>query len=245
MGNGQRQLPSTRKLDAPPAQCDRSNADSSRPRREVRKKMPGRSRGESRDWNSRPRSWHHPIGIARDYGAVIVGSGTDRPTTKLVGVQIRQVATGQTRSCADGRRHLGYVGLSVDPRLYSTTEDLPGREVPNPLTVEVRQGTAGVAQVMNDVMSLTMLNFNGAQYCDGLPVTLRFADLVGEILTAGPITPTLRCPSNSISAATASWLPYRRRHRSMRVCRSTGFLRPPQCLQSLSTWDWLGHSRAG
>jgi hypothetical protein len=80
----------------------------------------------------------------------------------------------------------------------------------------IRQGTADIGQVMNDVMSLTVLNFNGAEYCDGLPVTLRFADLVWEILTAGPITPTLRCPSNSKSAATASWLPYRRRHLSMR-----------------------------
>jgi hypothetical protein len=65
----------------------------------------------------------------------------------------------------------------------------PGREVPNPLTVEIRRGTADIEQVMRDVMSLTKLNFNGAEFCDGLPVTLRFADLVGEILTAGPITP--------------------------------------------------------
>jgi hypothetical protein len=35
-------------------------------------------------------------------------------------------------------------------------------------------------------MVLTKLNFNSAVFSDGLPVTLRFADLVGEILTAGP-----------------------------------------------------------
>jgi hypothetical protein len=70
----------------------------------------------------------------------------------------------------------------------------PGREVPNPLTVEIRQGTAEIEQVMKDVMSLTKLNFNAAEYCDGLPVTLRFADLVGEILTAGPITPHAPLP---------------------------------------------------
>jgi hypothetical protein len=51
--------------------------------------------------------------------------------------------------------------------------------------VEIRQGTANIEQVVKDVMSLTKLNFNGAEYCDRLPVTLRFADLVGEILTAG------------------------------------------------------------
>jgi hypothetical protein len=63
------------------------------------------------------------------------------------------------------------------------------REVPNLLTVEIRQGAADIEQVMKDVMSLSKLNSNEAEYCDGLPVTMRFADLVGEIITAGPITP--------------------------------------------------------
>jgi hypothetical protein len=48
------------------------------------------------------------------------------------------------------------------------------REVPNPLTAEIRPGEADIEQVMNAVMSLTKLNFNGAEDCDGLPVTLRF-----------------------------------------------------------------------
>jgi hypothetical protein len=43
-------------------------------------------------------------------------------------------------------------------------------------------------------MALTKLNFNGATYSDGLPVTLRFADLVGEILTAGPNAETAPLP---------------------------------------------------
>ncbi len=40
--------------------------------------------------------------------------------------------------------------------------------------------------MLTDLMSLTKLNFNNAGFADGLPVTLRFADLTGEILTAGP-----------------------------------------------------------
>ena len=35
-------------------------------------------------------------------------------------------------------------------------------------------------------MALTKLNFNNAGFADGLPVTLRFADLTGEISKAGP-----------------------------------------------------------
>lgn len=38
-----------------------------------------------------------------------------------------------------------------------------------------------------DVLSLTKLNYNTCIYGDGLPVTLRFADQIGEILTAGPM----------------------------------------------------------
>jgi len=34
---------------------------------------------------------------------------------------------------------------------------------------------------------LTKLNYNACIFADGLPVTLRFADAVGEILTSGPM----------------------------------------------------------
>ena len=63
----------------------------------------------------------------------------------------------------------------------------PGREVPNPLSVELTQGECDIERVLADVLRLTKLNFNACIYCDGLPVTLRFADAVGEILTAAPL----------------------------------------------------------
>lgn len=62
----------------------------------------------------------------------------------------------------------------------------PGRETPNPLRIDVLRGEADLLTVMEDVMALTKLNFNACIYGDGLPVTLRFANAVGEILTAGP-----------------------------------------------------------
>ena len=61
-----------------------------------------------------------------------------------------------------------------------------GREVPNPLAIEISRGQADMGQVMADVLALTKLNYNGCIYGDGVPVTLRFADSVGEILTAAP-----------------------------------------------------------
>jgi hypothetical protein len=68
------------------------------------------------------------------------------------------------------------------PRLQT----YPGREVPNPLSIELCQGDADISTVLNDVMGLTKVNFNACIFADGLPVTLRFAEAVGEILTAAP-----------------------------------------------------------
>jgi hypothetical protein len=65
-------------------------------------------------------------------------------------------------------------------------ETYPGRENPNPLRVDVVRGAAEILQVMTDIMALTKVNFNACIYGDGMPVTLRFADSVGEILTAAP-----------------------------------------------------------
>ena len=63
----------------------------------------------------------------------------------------------------------------------------PGRETPNPLRIDLLRGNADLRVVMEDVLNLTKLNFNACIYGDGRPVTLRFADAVGEILTAGPV----------------------------------------------------------
>ena len=66
------------------------------------------------------------------------------------------------------------------PRL----DTYPGWEVPNPLLIEIHRGEADLLRVMTDVMGLTKINFNTCQFADGQPVTLKFADAVGEILTA-------------------------------------------------------------
>lgn len=63
----------------------------------------------------------------------------------------------------------------------------PGREAPNPLRIDVLRGDVPLMTVLEDILNLTKLNFNACIYGDGLPVTLRFADAVGEILTAGPV----------------------------------------------------------
>ncbi|MAX96915.1 MAG: hypothetical protein CL559_13835 [Alphaproteobacteria bacterium] len=62
----------------------------------------------------------------------------------------------------------------------------PGFETPNPIAVHVDWGEADIETVAADILALTKVNFNGCNFADGLPVTLKFADAIGEILTAAP-----------------------------------------------------------
>jgi hypothetical protein len=57
-------------------------------------------------------------------------------------------------------------------------------EVPNPLSIDINKGNAPIEQVLKDIMALTKLNYNACIYADGIPVTLRFANNIGEILTS-------------------------------------------------------------
>ena len=59
-----------------------------------------------------------------------------------------------------------------------------GMETPTPLDIRIDKGKADIHIVLKDILALTKLNYNACQYGDGLPVTLRFADSVGNILTA-------------------------------------------------------------
>lgn len=60
-----------------------------------------------------------------------------------------------------------------------------GLETPNPIDIQITRGQADIETVCKDILSLTKLNYNACIYGDGLPVTLKFADSIGEILTAG------------------------------------------------------------
>lgn len=68
------------------------------------------------------------------------------------------------------------------PRIQSVL----GLETPNPLSIKIVRGNPDINDVCRDILALTKLNYNTCLFCDGNPVTLKFADTIGEILTAGP-----------------------------------------------------------
>lgn len=115
-------------------------------------------------------------------------------SSKVVGVRIREAT--KIKLYRKGRyavlRGLAYLQdersaflwtRGYIPRLQTCT----GLEVPRPLEIMICRGDANLEIVLNDIMSLTKLNYNACIFGDGQPVTLKFADAVGEILTAGPV----------------------------------------------------------
>jgi len=114
--------------------------------------------------------------------------------TKVVAVQIQEendlklfrvgkhaVLRGMALPVND---HMGYLWTrGLVPRLRTYV----GKEVPNPQLIKICRGDADIKVVLQDILGLTKLNYNACRFADGEPVTLKFADAVGEILTAGPV----------------------------------------------------------
>lgn len=69
-----------------------------------------------------------------------------------------------------------------------------GPETPNPLLVRVQRGTCRLQDVLSDVMGLTKINFNSCLHNDRMPVTIRFADAVGDVILAAPQTGEPKLP---------------------------------------------------
>jgi hypothetical protein len=61
-----------------------------------------------------------------------------------------------------------------------------GPDTPNPLQISVRRGEASLPTVYRDVLALSKINFNTCLFNDREPVTIRFADAIGDILLAAP-----------------------------------------------------------
>ena len=63
-----------------------------------------------------------------------------------------------------------------------------GPETPNPLFITALKSKLAMppfARILEDIMGLTKINYNSCNYNDGLPVTIRFANMVGDVLTMG------------------------------------------------------------
>jgi hypothetical protein len=119
------------------------------------------------------------------------GAGSD---VEVVGVTIKKDSTLKLfRAIGNTPLMRGSYYQADDRNAYLWTKGFvprlrryPGWEVPNGLKVSVRSDRVPIDRTMRDVLMLTKLNYNACGFADGVPVTLKFADAVGEILTAAP-----------------------------------------------------------
>ena len=116
--------------------------------------------------------------------------------TNIVGVRIK-TTTGQVKLFRDGKYPtLRGTAMILDqnnaflwtsgyaPRL----DTYIGPETPNPLNVTVLKSSGerpDIETVLSDILALTKINYNACNYSDGLPVTIRFANKVGDVLIMG------------------------------------------------------------
>jgi hypothetical protein len=118
------------------------------------------------------------------------------PETNVVGVRI-QTTNGDTKLFRNGDYPVmrGTAVILDDRNAYLWTsgyvprlDTYIGPETPNPLLITVLRSTGtmpNIRTVLSDIMGLTKINYNACNYSDGLPVTVRFASKVGDVLTMG------------------------------------------------------------
>jgi hypothetical protein len=134
-----------------------------------------------------------------EWGGFIGGAP---PETNVVGVQIADardnlklfrpgrypVIRGSALLLDDDQAFLWTAGYT--PRL----DTYLGPETPNPLLIRRQRGDCPFDTILRDLMGLTKINFNSCLHNDRLPVTIRFADAVGEIMLAAPQSGEPRLP---------------------------------------------------
>jgi len=138
----------------------------------------GRARFEDNEWTSGRDSF--PL-FLKDQDTKLVGVRIKRSQGRRLFRSDRYTPLrGLVQPLSEGSGYLWTMGFV--PRLQT----YPGRELPNPLLVDICRGEADLRTVMADVLALTKVNFSACIYGDGMPVTLRFAGRVGGVLTAIP-----------------------------------------------------------
>lgn len=116
-------------------------------------------------------------------------------STNLVGVQIAEARDDlklfrpgnypvvRGTALQVGERHAFLWTAGYAPRL----DTYMGPETPNPISVKVLRGECPLNTVLQDVLGLTKINFNSCLHNDRLPVTIRFANAVGDVLISAPM----------------------------------------------------------
>jgi hypothetical protein len=125
--------------------------------------------------------------------------------TNVVGVRIRTTG-GETKLFRDGDYPVlrGTALILDEKNAYLWTngyvpqlDTYIGPETPNPLFITLLRSKRKMPEmeiVLKDIVGLTKINYNSCNYNDSLPVTVRFAKMVGDVLTMGSAKGTEKQP---------------------------------------------------
>jgi hypothetical protein len=82
--------------------------------------------------------------------------------------------------------HCGDVTYFYTTGYIKSLERYPHGHVPSPIEISDHHGDSSKAQLIREILGLSRMNWNTAAFAGAMPITLRFARLVGEILREMP-----------------------------------------------------------
>jgi hypothetical protein len=82
--------------------------------------------------------------------------------------------------------HCGEVTHFYTTGYLKQLERYPHGHVPSPIEIYDHHGDSSKAKLIEEILMLTKMNWNSAEFCGAMPITLRFAHLVGDILREMP-----------------------------------------------------------
>ena len=95
-------------------------------------------------------------------------------------------ARANTPRCAEPPSLSAMTATSTGDRLHPRARLLPSRSLPAPLLVADHVGDTPHDRLLREILLLTKMNWNSAEYAEALPITLRFSRLVGAVLREVP-----------------------------------------------------------
>jgi hypothetical protein len=100
---------------------------------------------------------------------------------------VRLITTSKYPPLRGTRFTVGELDFLYTTGFIATLNEFHGVHVPSPLQIadHVGQDTPR-QQLLSEILALTKMNWNSAAFCGKRPVTLKFADLVGEIMREIP-----------------------------------------------------------
>lgn len=82
-----------------------------------------------------------------------------------------------TYFCIEGSHHFLYT-MGFTPHLQT----YPGGYVPDPIYISQHLGGTSPIELFKEILALTKMNMNNCSFADGTPITISFAEKIGEIM---------------------------------------------------------------